>query len=257
MGAAEALGSGDVSLPKSVRDMLVRGRVSWLRNEDVVDLLHNYKQYKFRVSKEPPVKPPGARARPPALRKCRTTKLAVRPRTPPCAQLRAPARAGGAIFLFNRKTVRFFRKDGHNWRKKSDGKTVRETHEKLKARRRRRCTLSCPAVSAVPAMCAMCSTSHSHKRCRCSLRLGCHELPASGYGPRWAGAPALLAQTSRRRPARALQLAAGSPGSVGSCQRSPRGGRAVPGVAASAVASAVCIPIESVPGTRRSGTGTR
>jgi len=92
MGAAEALGSGDVSLPKSVRDMLVRGRVSWLRNEDVVDLLHNYKQYKFRVSKEPPVKPPGARARPPALRKCRTTKLAVRPRTPPCAQLRAPAR---------------------------------------------------------------------------------------------------------------------------------------------------------------------
>lgn len=42
--------------------------------------------------------------------------------------------AGGAVFLFNRKTVRFFRKDGHNWRKKSDGKTVRETHEKLKAR---------------------------------------------------------------------------------------------------------------------------
>lgn len=60
MGMAEPLGSGDVSLPKSVRDMLVRGRVSWLRNEDVVDLLHNYKQYKFRVSKEPPVKPSGA-----------------------------------------------------------------------------------------------------------------------------------------------------------------------------------------------------
>ena len=28
--------------------------------------------------------------------------------------------------------MRFFRKDGHDWRKKSDGKTVRETHEKLK-----------------------------------------------------------------------------------------------------------------------------
>ena len=41
--------------------------------------------------------------------------------------------AGGSIFLFNRKAVRFFRKDGHNWRKKADGKTVRETHEKLKA----------------------------------------------------------------------------------------------------------------------------
>ena len=40
--------------------------------------------------------------------------------------------AGGSIFLFDRKSVRFFRKDGHNWRKKADGKTVRETHEKLK-----------------------------------------------------------------------------------------------------------------------------
>jgi hypothetical protein len=32
--------------------------------------------------------------------------------------------------------VRFFRKDGHNWQKKRDGKTVKETHEKLKARPR-------------------------------------------------------------------------------------------------------------------------
>lgn len=40
--------------------------------------------------------------------------------------------AGGSLFLFDRKTVRYFRKDGHNWRKKADGKTVRETHEKLK-----------------------------------------------------------------------------------------------------------------------------
>lgn len=51
-----------------------------------------------------------------------------------CGRLTSDARTGGAIFLFNRKTVRFFRKDGHSWRKKSDGKTVRETHEKLKAR---------------------------------------------------------------------------------------------------------------------------
>ena len=28
--------------------------------------------------------------------------------------------------------MRFFRKDGHEWQKKKDGKTVRETHEKLK-----------------------------------------------------------------------------------------------------------------------------
>lgn len=40
--------------------------------------------------------------------------------------------SGGSLFLFNRKAVRFFRKDNHSWRKKADGKTVRETHEKLK-----------------------------------------------------------------------------------------------------------------------------
>jgi len=45
-----------------------------------------------------------------------------------------PGDAGGCLYLFDRRAVRFFRKDGHNWRKKADGKTVRETHEKLKAR---------------------------------------------------------------------------------------------------------------------------
>jgi hypothetical protein len=43
-------------------------------------------------------------------------------------------RAAGSLFLFDRKAVRFFRKDGHNWQKKRDNKTVKETHEKLKAR---------------------------------------------------------------------------------------------------------------------------
>ena len=46
----------------------------------------------------------------------------------------APLCAGGTVYLFDRRAVRFFRKDGHNWRKKADGKTVRETHEKLKVR---------------------------------------------------------------------------------------------------------------------------
>jgi Leucine-rich repeat (LRR) protein len=36
------------------------------------------------------------------------------------------------MFLFDRKTLRHFRKDGHNWRKKKDGKTIREAHERLK-----------------------------------------------------------------------------------------------------------------------------
>lgn len=40
--------------------------------------------------------------------------------------------SAGSLFLFDRKALRYFRKDGHRWRKKKDGKTVREAHEKLK-----------------------------------------------------------------------------------------------------------------------------
>uniref|UniRef100_A0A1D1Z889 Calmodulin-binding transcription activator 5 n=1 Tax=Anthurium amnicola TaxID=1678845 RepID=A0A1D1Z889_9ARAE len=39
---------------------------------------------------------------------------------------------GGKLLLFDRNMLRNFRKDGHNWRKKKDGKTVQEAHEKLK-----------------------------------------------------------------------------------------------------------------------------
>ncbi|XP_042517148.1 calmodulin-binding transcription activator 5 isoform X2 [Macadamia integrifolia] len=38
----------------------------------------------------------------------------------------------GTIVLFDRKMLRNFRKDGHNWQKKKDGKTVKEAHEHLK-----------------------------------------------------------------------------------------------------------------------------
>lgn len=41
---------------------------------------------------------------------------------------------GGTIVLFDRKKLRNFRKDGHNWKKKKDGKTVKEAHEHLKVR---------------------------------------------------------------------------------------------------------------------------
>ncbi|KAM0863251.1 hypothetical protein ACQ4PT_044732 [Festuca glaucescens] len=40
---------------------------------------------------------------------------------------------GGSLFLFDRKVLRYFRKDAHNWRKKKDGKTVKEAHERLKS----------------------------------------------------------------------------------------------------------------------------
>lgn len=54
-----------------------------------------------------------------------------------------PSFSGGSVFLFDRKVLRYFRKDGHNWRKKKDGKTVKEAHEKLKVRLDYRDSLLC------------------------------------------------------------------------------------------------------------------
>ncbi|KAJ6841363.1 calmodulin-binding transcription activator 3-like [Iris pallida] len=39
----------------------------------------------------------------------------------------------GPLFLFDLKVLRYFWKDGHNWRKKKGGMTVKEAHERLKA----------------------------------------------------------------------------------------------------------------------------
>ena len=58
--------------------------------------------------------------------------------------------------------MRFFRKDGHNWRKKSDGKTVRETHEKLKAR-------NPSALHRLAAVCVAClQRSHREGTSHCA-----------------------------------------------------------------------------------------
>ncbi|KAK6930251.1 IQ motif, EF-hand binding site [Dillenia turbinata] len=38
----------------------------------------------------------------------------------------------GTLVLFDRKKLRNFRRDGYNWKKKKDGKTIREAHEHLK-----------------------------------------------------------------------------------------------------------------------------
>ncbi|XP_024023492.1 calmodulin-binding transcription activator 2 isoform X2 [Morus notabilis] len=68
----------------------------WLRPTEICEILRNYQ--KFQLTPDPPVTPPA-----------------------------------GSLFLFDRKALRYFRKDGHRWRKKKDGKTVKEAHEKLKA----------------------------------------------------------------------------------------------------------------------------
>lgn len=80
----------------NIEQILEEAKHRWLRPTEILEILRNYQ--KFKLTAEPPARP-----------------------------------AAGSMFLFDRKALRYFRKDGHRWRKKKDGKTVREAHEKLKA----------------------------------------------------------------------------------------------------------------------------
>ncbi|KAL6867691.1 hypothetical protein ACP4OV_015715 [Aristida adscensionis] len=79
-----------------IEQILKEAQHRWLRPAEICEILKNYRN--FRIAPEPPNKPPS-----------------------------------GSLFLFDRKVLRYFRKDGHNWRKKRDGKTVKEAHERLKS----------------------------------------------------------------------------------------------------------------------------
>ncbi|RCV46154.1 hypothetical protein SETIT_9G510100v2 [Setaria italica] len=79
-----------------IEQILKEAQNRWLRPAEICEILKNYRN--FRITPEPPNRPPS-----------------------------------GSLFLFDRKVLRYFRKDGHNWRKKRDGKTVKEAHERLKS----------------------------------------------------------------------------------------------------------------------------
>ncbi|XP_057958226.1 calmodulin-binding transcription activator 5 [Malania oleifera] len=78
-----------------VRSILEEARTRWLRPNEIHAILCNHAYFKIHVK---PVNLPQS----------------------------------GTIVLFDRKMLRNFRKDGHNWKKKKDGKTVKEAHEHLK-----------------------------------------------------------------------------------------------------------------------------
>ncbi|KAI4371379.1 hypothetical protein MLD38_019621 [Melastoma candidum] len=78
-----------------VHDIMEEASSRWLRPNEIHAILCNYKY--FTVSAKPVNLP-----------------------------------TSGTIILFDRKMLRNFRRDGHNWKKKKDGKTVKEAHEHLK-----------------------------------------------------------------------------------------------------------------------------
>ncbi|KAG6417417.1 hypothetical protein SASPL_119575 [Salvia splendens] len=88
-------GSYNLGFLLDIKQILSEAQNRWLRPAEICEILRNHE--KFHISPEAPNKP-----------------------------------VSGSVFLFNRKILRYFRKDAHNWRKKKDGKTVKEAHEKLK-----------------------------------------------------------------------------------------------------------------------------
>ncbi|XP_024374672.1 calmodulin-binding transcription activator 3 [Physcomitrium patens] len=97
MATTSRLHSGSQPPEIDIRQIISEAQTRWLRPLEVCEILQNYANYGFKLNPVPPVRP-----------------------------------ISGSMFLFDRKTLRYFRKDGHNWRKKKDGKTVREAHERLK-----------------------------------------------------------------------------------------------------------------------------
>uniref|UniRef100_A0A2P2J6R9 Uncharacterized protein MANES_12G009600 n=1 Tax=Rhizophora mucronata TaxID=61149 RepID=A0A2P2J6R9_RHIMU len=78
-----------------INNLFREAQMRWLKPAEVLSILQNHDKY--QLTQEPPQQPPG-----------------------------------GSVFLFNKRVLRFFRKDGHSWRKKKDGRTVGEAHERLK-----------------------------------------------------------------------------------------------------------------------------
>lgn len=78
-----------------VNQLIQEAQTRWLKPPEVLFILQNHEKYE--ITQEAPQKPPS-----------------------------------GSLFLFNKRVLRFFRKDGYSWRKKKDGRTVGEAHERLK-----------------------------------------------------------------------------------------------------------------------------
>ncbi|XVE92102.1 hypothetical protein REPUB_Repub01dG0068300 [Reevesia pubescens] len=78
-----------------INNLFREAQVRWLKPAEVFFILQNHEKY--QLTQEPPQKP-----------------------------------TSGSLYLFNKRVLRFFRKDGHSWRKKKDGRTVGEAHERLK-----------------------------------------------------------------------------------------------------------------------------
>lgn len=127
MDAGEAVPSDPTARLARVHALLKKARKWWLTKHDVLDVLTNWQAYQFRISSTAPDQPG---------RSLLGSLGFAGPRRVSSPRPHARCLAAGSLFLFDRTQLRSFRRDNHDWRKKADGKTVKETHEKIKVRRR-------------------------------------------------------------------------------------------------------------------------
>eukprot|EP00002_Diphylleia_rotans_P031949 TRINITY_DN6665_c1_g1_i1.p1 TRINITY_DN6665_c1_g1~~TRINITY_DN6665_c1_g1_i1.p1 ORF type:complete len:1464 (+),score=260.27 TRINITY_DN6665_c1_g1_i1:241-4392(+) len=73
------------------------GARRWLKGPEILDLLQNYRTYDISLSLSPPSQP-----------------------------------ESGRLFLFDKFKVKGYRSDGHIWKRKNNGRSIKENHEKLK-----------------------------------------------------------------------------------------------------------------------------
>ena len=106
-----------------VQTMLEEARSRWLRPNEIHAVLSNPKYFTINVK---PVNLPTSNISY-SVSLFNLSWLVSSYNTTPCY-----VPVGGRIILFDRKMLRNFRKDGHNWKKKKDGRTVKEAHEHLK-----------------------------------------------------------------------------------------------------------------------------
>ncbi|XP_076926007.1 calmodulin-binding transcription activator 4-like [Bidens hawaiensis] len=79
----------------NITDLVQEAQIRWLKPGEVLFILQNFVEK--QITNEPVQKP-----------------------------------SSGSLFLFNKRVLRFFRKDGHTWKRKKDGRAVGEAHEHLK-----------------------------------------------------------------------------------------------------------------------------
>jgi hypothetical protein len=58
-GAAVPIDPSDPNLLPKVREILTKGKTSWLKNPEVCDLLMNHASYNMPISRDAPNQPPG------------------------------------------------------------------------------------------------------------------------------------------------------------------------------------------------------